>query len=167
MNFREIASRLTGISVPVFGVQWNPPEAEVAVARRVISFLEDRRVLYAPHAFEVPAHCVESAKEIRRELTDEIGRLSGDTRLRGALQGIRRAAREFVTQLGDASECPTQSFIGHPFDAARFGIALGELRAGVGTYVAILASTYGIDVEGDLERVLPAQLLDRDTRRGR
>jgi hypothetical protein len=40
----KILSRLTGFSVPVFGVSWSPPEAERAVARRVIASLEDRRV---------------------------------------------------------------------------------------------------------------------------
>jgi Family of unknown function (DUF6650) len=60
MRFKEILSRLTGISVPVFGVSWNPPEADRAVVKRVVAFLEDRRVLYAPSEMEVPEHCVHS-----------------------------------------------------------------------------------------------------------
>lgn len=58
MRFKEILSRLTGISVPVFGVSWNPPEADCAVGKRAVAFLEDRRVLYAPSKMEVPEHCV-------------------------------------------------------------------------------------------------------------
>lgn len=162
MNFKEIASRLTGFSVPVFGVQWNPPEAEVAVARRVISLLEDRRVLYAPHALEIPDHCVQSANEIRRELTTEIGKLGGESQLRAWLQGIRRAARDFVTALGEFGQHRSRGWMDHPMWAAQFGIALGQFRSTTGTYVAMLASTYGIDVEGDLERVLPSNVLERD-----
>jgi hypothetical protein len=30
------------------GVSWQPTDLEVSAARRVIAFLEDRRVLYAP-----------------------------------------------------------------------------------------------------------------------
>jgi hypothetical protein len=45
MKLVEITSRLTGISCPVFGVSWTPPEPERAIARRVIAFLENRRVL--------------------------------------------------------------------------------------------------------------------------
>lgn len=37
----------------------------------------------------------------------------------------------------------------------RFGEALGELRAGVGLQVAIIAASYGLDVEDDLARTLP------------
>ena len=48
MKFSEIANRLTGISTPLVGVSWQPTDLEVSAARRVIAFLEDRRVLYAP-----------------------------------------------------------------------------------------------------------------------
>jgi len=65
MNFREIASRITGLSVPVFGVQWNPPDAERSAARRVLAFLEDRRVLFVPSEMEVPEHCVAAVLGIR------------------------------------------------------------------------------------------------------
>ncbi len=36
-----------------------------------------------------------------------------------------------------------------------FGVALGELRAGVGLQVAIVAASYGLDVEDELARTLP------------
>jgi len=76
MNFKEVSKRITGISVPFFGVSWNPPESERKIAKRIISFLEDRRVLYSPYDMEMPMHCVESIIEIRKYLTDEIGLLA-------------------------------------------------------------------------------------------
>ena len=69
MKFSEIANRLTGISTPLVGVSWQPTDLEVSAARRVIAFLEDRRVLYAPDELEVPEHCVQSVLEIRRFLS--------------------------------------------------------------------------------------------------
>ncbi len=75
MKFKEVLTRLTGVSCPVFGVSWNPPEAEIAVARRVLAYLEDRRVLYRPFGMEVPQHCIESVVEIREFLTDEVAKL--------------------------------------------------------------------------------------------
>ena len=56
MKFSEIANRLTGISTPFGGASWQPAEMEIAAARRVIAFLEDRRVLYEPSEMEVPSH---------------------------------------------------------------------------------------------------------------
>jgi len=41
MNIKEIGKRITGISVPFFGVSWNPPESERKVAKRIMSFLDD------------------------------------------------------------------------------------------------------------------------------
>lgn len=60
VKFSEIANRLTGISTPFGGTSWQPAELEIAGARRVIAFLEDRRVLYDPCEIEVPDHCVRS-----------------------------------------------------------------------------------------------------------
>lgn len=75
MKFSEMGRRLTGVTSPFFGVSWNPSEAEVTTARRVISFLEDRRVLYRPTEMEVPEHCIQSVLEIRRFLTVELSHL--------------------------------------------------------------------------------------------
>lgn len=47
MRFTELLNRLTGISCPVFGVSWNPVDTERSIARRIIIFLEPRRVLYS------------------------------------------------------------------------------------------------------------------------
>lgn len=72
MKFREIGSHLTGISSHIFGVSWNPPAAEVTVARPVIAFLEDRRVFLVDESIEIFGHCVKSVIELRRYLTSEI-----------------------------------------------------------------------------------------------
>jgi hypothetical protein len=61
----EIAGRITGFSTPLFGVQWTPPRVDVKVAREVMVFLEDRRVLYSPYEAEVPEHVMSSVFEIR------------------------------------------------------------------------------------------------------
>ena len=63
MKFEEIAKLLTGISCPVFGLQWSPTEADCVVARRMIRFLEDRRVLYVPYDVEnrLLLHAIDSA----------------------------------------------------------------------------------------------------------
>ena len=58
-----------GDSTPLGGVSWQSSDLEVsAVSRRVIAFLEDRRVLYAPDELEVNSHCVHSILEIATSL---------------------------------------------------------------------------------------------------
>ena len=75
MKYKEIFSRITGFSVPLFGVSWNPKQPEVAIARKVLVFFEDRRVLYNPFHMEMEEHCLQSVVEIRRFLTEIIGQL--------------------------------------------------------------------------------------------
>ena len=157
VKFREIASRLTGISVPLFGVSWNPPAAEVTVARRVIAFLEDRRVLFADESIEVPSDCVSSVLELRRYLTSEIQQLS-DTELCRSLRAMRAACRKFLEAVDDRSGIIVRHGFDHGHWASwRFGSALGELRATFGLHVAKIASQNGLDVEDGLSRILPAR----------
>jgi hypothetical protein len=53
MKFKEIVNRLSSITMPIFGVSWKPKMPDVTVARRVIRYLEDRRVLYVPYDVEI------------------------------------------------------------------------------------------------------------------
>jgi hypothetical protein len=158
MRVKEIFGRITGFSVPVFGVSWNPPEQEVAVARRVLAFLEDRRVLYNPYRLEVPHHCVASVLEIRSVLTDEIGRLSSTSKLADHLRGIRAACRKYLDHTGtDNGAAQTVRWMG-----PEVLMDLGELRASIGLHVAAITVMHGLDVTGDLAGILPQR--DDDTR---
>src|SRR6202035_1193993 len=99
LSFKEIAGRLTGFSLPLFGISWQPDESDVKIARRIINFLEDRRVLYSPYELEMPGHCVSSILEMRRMLTDEIGKLSSKKELYQDLQLLRAACRKFLDEI--------------------------------------------------------------------
>lgn len=157
MKFREILSRLTGLSVPVFGVQWNPPEAECVAARRVLAFLEDRRVLYVPSEMEVPHHCVESVLRIREFLTVELGKLDKKQRLAQILEAMRAACRKFLATVQGIDRQIIQfgAEQGH-FASWIFNGAVGELRGVFGIHIASLAAIYGLDVEDELASILPA-----------
>jgi hypothetical protein len=155
MEFREIASRFTGFSTPVFGASWNPPEPERAIARRVIAFLEDRRVLYNPYHIEIDDQVTHSVVDIRRFLTDEIGALDVQSELNAHLRAIRAACRRYLDETGPGSHRLDLPPWRGPFEFGFF-LQLGELRAAVGEHVAAIAVMYGLDVEGDLADVLPA-----------
>lgn len=155
MRFKEIAARLTGFSTPVFGVSWNPPMPERLVARRVIAFLEDRRVLYNPEHIEIDDQVTRSVLEIRRFLTDQIGGLSEDSALTGHLLAIRAACRKYLDDTAESKGRPQLYRLRGPFEFG-FLLQLGEMRSVVGQHVAAIAVMYGLDVKGDLAKVLPA-----------
>ncbi|MCI0663329.1 MAG: hypothetical protein L0220_19875, partial [Acidobacteria bacterium] len=100
MKFDEMLNRVTGISSPVFGVSWSPPELERNIARRVIAFLEDRRVLYDPFRIEIPEHCVTSVVEIRKFLTDELMQLDSEKEITQTVRAMRSACRKFLQRVG-------------------------------------------------------------------
>ncbi len=83
----------------MFGISWQPKEPEIDAARRIVTFLEDRRVLYTPSEMEMPDHCVKSVLEIRHYLPDELVRLHGFG-LEDSLRALRAACRKFLDVVG-------------------------------------------------------------------
>ncbi|MGB8682457.1 MAG: hypothetical protein WCD12_06190 [Candidatus Binatus sp.] len=53
MKFKEVLTRLTGISSPVFGVSWNPPEAEIALGEMRGIFGVHIATLAAQHGLDI------------------------------------------------------------------------------------------------------------------
>ena len=153
-----MARRLTGFSTPIIGVSWDPGHAEVEAARRVIRFLEDRRVMFNPTSLEVPAHLRRLDDRGRRFLTDELGRLGDGDGVAPHLAAMRAACRRF---LGTARQIEHDGGPLLPWrlswtPAWTFDSSLGELRAMVGVHVAHLAGKDGLDVEDGLASILPA-----------
>lgn len=158
MRFTEVARRLTGISCPIFGVSWNPGTDEVTYARRVLSYLEDRRVLYAPWNVEIPDHCVASVLEMRRFLTEVLGELDDhDERIAPHLRAMRSASRQFLSRTDELRGWAgglSSPMMGTP--GWQFADALGEFRASCGIHIAQLSAKFGIDIEDELATCLPA-----------
>ena len=154
MKFNEIIKRLTGISSPIFGVSWNPENTSEDIAKRVISFLEDRRVLYNPSEMEVPHHCVKSILEIRNFLTEQIPQ-STQNELTGSLKAIRIACRKFLDLVGKRDEIISFGNSRGHWASWQFNGAVGELRGVFGIHVAKIAGMYGLDVEDDLASIFP------------
>lgn len=46
LKFERIYKNITGLSCPIFGIQWNAPIIEADEARSIILLLEDKRVLF-------------------------------------------------------------------------------------------------------------------------
>lgn len=163
VKFAEIAARVNGVSTPIFGVSWTPPTVDVEVARKVVVFVEARRVLFSTYTNEVPDQCVHSVIQIRDFLSQVIGDGGIAKDLQGPVRLMRRYCIQFLERVGATeNHADDDAKHRHLFRDARwhmhdywFGEALGEMRAGVGLQIALIAAAYGIDVEDDLARTLP------------
>jgi len=149
--FSDIAHRITGISTPVFGVSWNPPEDRRQIVRRLVAFLEDRRALYADFHMEYGSWVEKSVLEMRAELTDVLKTCSDDDMLAGPIRAMRAACRKFLDEMGHPGRPPRMLY---PHEAAMWQ-ALGEMRAIFGLHLARLCSAYGVDVEPELASIFP------------
>jgi hypothetical protein len=152
MDFKKIAKSLTGFSTPVFGISWNPPESDRGVARKLITFLEDRRALYNPYSRENPEWVIESVLEIRKRLTDTLETLNENSDISPHLRAMRAACRKFMNE----TENP-KTYHHYSRNLEKFFTALGEMRAILGIHIAQLCVKFGIDIEGDLATILPIE----------
>jgi hypothetical protein len=157
MNFKQLASRLTGVSIPIFGVSWNPPEPEITRAERIIAFMEDRRVLFNPCSWEEPDHCVDSVIQIRTFLTNELQTLKRDNEIARRLSTLRAACRKFLDTLQRHGIGGRREMSRGMFSEFTFAAALGELRGVFGFQLLLLAQSYGLNVEDDLVTIFPFQ----------
>lgn len=162
MKLAEIARRMTGLNIGPVGVSWEPPDDRRDAARRTITYLEDRRVLYAPEQMEVPDHCVRSVLEIRQWLTRELQGGAEDD-LTASLRAMRSACRKFLDACSDPQVVRYGRDHGH-WASWRFNGALGEMRGVFGVHVAGIAVRYGLEVEDQLAVILPAAEQAEDER---
>ena len=157
----RVESVTLGLSPSVQLSRPAPPEPEAHVARRVIAYMEDRRVLYQASALEVPRECVESVLDMRRFLTGEIGGLDQASELGAILKDIRAACRKFLDEANETREHWLVMTPGH-YASWVFYPALGALRNATGTGLARIARNYGLTVEPDLASIFPAEPRDDD-----
>ncbi len=150
--FKEIANRITGISIPIFGISWNPPASEREIVRETFIFLEDRRALYNDFAHEIDQEVAESVLAIRSELTSALKRLPEDSEAVKSFKGMRAACCEYLDNTRKRNH-----ILGGPFS---FMTQLGSLRALIGVHVTYLAVKYGIDIDGELVRIIPPEFRD-------
>ncbi|GAA1664188.1 hypothetical protein GCM10009733_072430 [Nonomuraea maheshkhaliensis] len=154
----------TGVSTPVFGVEWQKKSTDHTIAHEVIVFLEDRRLLFGDRHVEDERFCISSALQIRAFLTEQLRRYDMGRELHLALKAMRAAFRHFVDVAGPEGE--NFRYRMGSSGADRFGLALGDLRSRVGFFVAAIATQYEIAIDEDLSAILPPPPMDEDDQEG-
>lgn len=159
-----VRKRLTGISVPFGGLQWETVKGDKDIALGVILYLEDRRVLFDDLAVEDERDCVHSALAIRTFVNEQIAEARPGATVQGLLRSIRAACRRFVDRGGRDGENYRRDDgglrYGHMVDP--LSLALGDLRTTVGFAVAALADRFDLEVEEELAQILPPEVSDDD-----
>ncbi len=141
--------RVTGVGAFGFSLNWEKAKGDKQVARAILAFLENRRLLFGERHVEDEMHCVRSAIEIRNFLTEQLAQATPGKSLSASIRAIRRACMRFVEAAGPQA-VNFRGDVGWGI-SPRFANALGELRA----LVAAIASQYDIEIEEDLASVLP------------
>jgi hypothetical protein len=145
------ARNVTGFSTPVFGLNWNPPKDKRKIAAGLITFLEDKRVLYVPHDMEYEAWAAESVLQIREELTRTLQQCPPKDELTGPIKTMQAGCRKFLDLMG-----PPMGR-GRFFDDQNMWVAIGQLRGVFGDQLAQQSVAYGIEVEGELASIIPVE----------
>jgi hypothetical protein len=120
------------------------PESAEAIAKGVITFLEDQRMLVAPYHMEDVTFCVASADRTRRYLSAELYPLALPDNLKNHLREMRSAYRKFMQEvvIVPGENGPSTLVLIE---------ALKELRATILPQIAMLAAHYHItDIDKNL-----------------
>jgi hypothetical protein len=149
---KKLLGRLTGISTPIGGVSWRPPTDESEVAKKLLVFLEDRRVLFMPYDMEVGLYVLRSVEEIRARLTKDLEQIERTSTLGESIAAMRASCRKFITQ---TQEDPMARRHWHM--EGMILQSLGELRAIFGLHIARIACAYDLEIEEQLMPILPAE----------
>lgn len=151
MKFERIFKNITGLSCPIFGLQWNAPTIEADEAKQIVLFLEDRRVLFNPINMEDIGQCAQSVIGIRAELTKRLQTLPNNSNLAKSLKRMRKACQDFNDKLGH----PKFLKFDAPVQTSMFERELFKLREKCGVSIAEIAVAYGLDVDDGLASIIP------------
>ena len=151
---KSLLKRLTGIAFPFGGLNWTPGVDEQDKARRLLTFLSDRRSLYAPFDCEIQIFVTQSVLEIRKRVVADLEDVKTKSVLGQSLSAISAACRKFLSDT--QAESSNLHHYHHSHDEGfEFYRSLGEFRAFIGIQVAVLAYAYDLKVEGELTTILP------------
>jgi hypothetical protein len=144
--------KMTGVGVgtPLVSgsISWEYVASNQDLARRVIVFLEPRRVLSESPQREDYEHCRLSAYDIKNFLTLEIMNVKAGGPLEVSFKRMRSACLAFDSAAGTNSANFSR-------DPDLFQACLTAFRDAMGTQIGWLAATFNIQLEPELQAIVP------------
>jgi hypothetical protein len=131
--------RLTGVSTPYGGMQWEWTASEREILRGLLIRMGGRRVLWEDHCREVTPYVTESILQLRSELTTAMKDLPPRSYALQVLLVMRRACNDYLTAAQGFPNSMTPGL--HPSVAG----ALDELRWCMYEGLAMLQREYELD----------------------
>jgi hypothetical protein len=156
---RSTGKRVSGGSASALsfgaGVSTAAVTTDQDVIQALITFLEDRRVLFNLEYLEVASQVDRSVEDMRKELTEALQQVDRKSPSVAPLRALRAACRRYLDN-------PRQTFrhMGshdgrHNHNEPGFFLALGELRATFGHELKLLDDLFDIDMESQLRTLFP------------
>ncbi|MCD2483503.1 hypothetical protein LRN34_22415, partial [Enterobacter kobei] len=131
-----------------------PPVYSSDIAREIVLFLENKRVLFSLPQNEVINLCILSANEIRTELVNQ-QKKSNDEKLNNLIQKMLRSTRDFLSKTELISPSTNAVVMQSMLERE-----LLEYRRKMGNLIAILSISYGVDVGDELAVILPLAVFE-------
>lgn len=157
MTYNEIHKNVLKNKTPLHNVQCeNLPSEEIKAAEDIIDFLSNKRVLFNEVQMENGEHCGKSAIEIRNEITEIMKDFSRGSYLNNSLNKIRNACQKLNDKLGH----PKFNKFSLPIQRSMMERELYIFREKVGSSLAEISITYGLDIPDYLAIIIPFDNFD-------
>jgi hypothetical protein len=155
--FRKLSEkkiRITGVSTPIGGISLEYDKSELRVAEELLTFLEDRRVLYSFVSEKCPGGVIVSVQEIRERVQEVLEKVSRESPLFIIVQQIHTAVFDFLQYA--CNDCKRLSTCDDCL-IYKTGCVQGlkEFRKQMGLYIENLCIKYNLTVGGPLKSILP------------
>jgi hypothetical protein len=155
MAKKRITSIGLGTPLVAGSISWEYIASNRDLARRVLVFLEPRRVLYESPAREDYEQCRLSAQDIKNFLTLEIMNVKSGGELESSFKAMRSACLAF----GNAAGINSANFQRNP---DLFQACLQAFKDAMGTQIGWLAETFEIPIDPALEAIVPFRDISED-----
>lgn len=161
-SWKELASRITGISVSGIGsVSWVASPNERKICEEVVTYLEDQGIFHSPRKWEHPKETYSAAASVRSELTIYMKKLNRDMSSFEHLDAIRQGLQTFQREVRTLELSTTESKSEMTNEQVMdYDGRLINLRNTASYRIALIAARCKFSIRDELWDWLPPQSLE-------